>query len=482
MKLINKALIKKITDSRKYSKFGRLHIKDAMHLDHNDSHQAIDNFQSFCIQNRCPIQMKGISSINKSILRHFQHSNLDNKSENKCNDDKKKVKKVVQPEINLERKKNFNPYITAFKSEYFVDKTDFIAEVLKLDPNTNHLICGPLRWGKSTNLRMLEMFFEAPNHEKSKLQDQSSNPNRKFFEGTKIFKDHPQLFDQHFGKYPVLYFDFSNVKCLTPARFETALFGATNTIKIKYKKMFEGTKIKSSFMEFAKHLTQEKETIFTFLINLCALLEDVYERPPILLFDECDEPIRYLIQKCKNEDDYEAVIDIFNDFYLTLLKTNTSREYVIMTGITRLSKATVISPSIIKDHQLVAGQFANFYSFTKSDVDYLLKKFNYSSKNFDNLSELLNEMYNGYNINNHKIYNCFSILNALTYIKTICPNDTKFNIEQIKKGLLPYWYNTYKLDSLKSIFRSWICYSLIKRLLTEKFIKSPLLFMNEVDY
>lgn len=76
---------------------------------------------------------------------------------------------------------------------YFIDKTLFIKEILESGTKVN-LFPRPRCFGKTLNMTMSRYFFENTNQEE----------NRKLFENTAITSE--LLFNNKFGKYPVIFF------------------------------------------------------------------------------------------------------------------------------------------------------------------------------------------------------------------------------------------------------------------------------------
>ena len=93
-------------------------------------------------------------------------------------------------------------FFREFKSDnfYYVDKTGFIAELLRTRGSVN-LFTRPRRFGKSLNMDMLKSFFEI-------------GADASLFEGLEISRD-TELFGQHLGKYPVISISLKDVKILS---------------------------------------------------------------------------------------------------------------------------------------------------------------------------------------------------------------------------------------------------------------------------
>jgi len=80
----------------------------------------------------------------------------------------------------------------------FLDKMFLIAEFLENNAHVS-LVLQPRRFGKTTNLTMLERFFAIPIH------PDNEDHCKDLFKDTMLIKQHPDLFCDHFCKYPVIY-------------------------------------------------------------------------------------------------------------------------------------------------------------------------------------------------------------------------------------------------------------------------------------
>lgn len=91
------------------------------------------------------------------------------------------------------------------KGYRFVDKSFFIEQVLT-DPAKVLLLPRPRRFGKTLNLSMLRYFLEKPKEKNDLTQEERRN----LFAGLEIEKS-DKLWT-HFGKYPVMFLTFKDVK------------------------------------------------------------------------------------------------------------------------------------------------------------------------------------------------------------------------------------------------------------------------------
>ena len=243
-------------------------------------------------------------------------------------------------------------------SEYFVDKTDFIIEALKIPIGEVCFISAPRRWGKSTNLNMLKMFFDINQVNSQKFNKSTNqnmeeetggirkrrssivgplnNPRRMLFEGTNIFKNQ-ELFNCHFGRYPVIYMNLVTHKDLTSEEVLGTLYDDGNSLRRQYGYIEKNKKIAKRYREAVKRLEEKNlDGINFFFLELCKLLFLYHGTQPVILKDECDQPVSYVIRNCNDKDEYAKIIEIYKSFFVSLLQTNTAREFTVLTGVTRL--------------------------------------------------------------------------------------------------------------------------------------------------
>ena len=101
----------------------------------------------------------------------------------------------------------------------FLDKTSLISEFIECNSKVSFVV-RPRRFGKTINLTMLRDFFSIPVH------PDNENYRRELFVDTKIMKERPDLFDDYFCKYPVIFLSLK-VWCLlstSSSRLPSKLF------------------------------------------------------------------------------------------------------------------------------------------------------------------------------------------------------------------------------------------------------------------
>lgn len=101
---------------------------------------------------------------------------------------------------------NYTPGVSEFsKFGTFIDKSLFIMEFMIYGDQAN-LITRPRRFGKSTNLSMLNDFLAPPSTEEEGVERLS------LFKNLKIFKFN-WFVKSNFGKWPVIHISFKVSKC-----------------------------------------------------------------------------------------------------------------------------------------------------------------------------------------------------------------------------------------------------------------------------
>ena len=256
------------------------------------------------------------------------------------------------------------------------------------------LFTRPGRFGKTLNISMLKYFFDIENKDK----------NKKLFEGLKIFNS--KYMDEQ-GKYPVIFISLKDLKADTWEKcFE-------NIKKSMYKlfNKYEFIKEKLNFVEKKQfdeiwEMTGSKESFKTSLLDLSDYLCKYYGKKVIVLIDEYDFPIINAFDKGY----YNEMIEFFQVFYSSVLKTNDSLKYGIMTGITRIIKEGIFSGlNNLKVDTILNKKYAEYFGLVENEVIEMLDYFNMKYK-----IEEVREWYNGYIFGDKQIYNSWSIVNYLS--------------------------------------------------------------------
>lgn len=287
------------------------------------------------------------------------------------------------------------------KSAYYVDKTNFIEDVLSEQVVS---YTRPRRFGKTLNMSMLYYFFSIKEKGNSYL-----------FDGLNISKNKDVLKVQN--KYPTIFISLKEMKSLT---FDAQISSFSNVI---YELLEKNLEILSS-----DQLSDTTKDILNKLHNRSSSAEDLkislrvitnalytyYHQKVIVLIDEYDVPLQAAYQN----NYYEEMVEFLRSVFSSTLKTNDALEKGVMTGCLRISKESIFTG--------LNNISSEFFGFTELEVKQLLKDYNLSEK-----MDEVKEWYDGYQFGNKEIYNPWS---TLMYVKNIT-QDVSFKP-------ISFWANT----------------------------------------
>ena len=333
------------------------------------------------------------------------------------------------------------------KNHYFVDKTLLIKNVLDNGSKIT-LFTRPRRFGKTLNMSILRRFFEKTEEDNSYLFDRLLISGA----GEKYYK--------YMGQYPVISISLKSMK---QPSFEFALTEFKRIISNEFRRhreIAESDKIFDSDKEDFLNICNRRgdysmyNTSLNFLSNC---LYEVYGQKVIVLIDEYDVPL----ENAYFNGFYEDMINLIRSVFESVLKTNDSLEFGILTGCLRISKESIFTGlNNLSVHSVTDNSFASYFGFTESEVKDVLKYYNLSD-----CFEEIKQWYDGYLFGETEIYNPWSVLK---YIQFALNN--KNHIPQT------YWVNT----SSNNIIHELITKSDrrirddIEKLITGKNIDKPL--------
>ena len=313
---------------------------------------------------------------------------------------------------------NFKEMIN--KNYYYVDKTDFISDVL-----SDHVVLyiRPRRFGKTLNMSMLYYFFS--NKEKD---------NAYLFDGLRINR-YPEVM-KHQNQYPVIFITLKDMKNM---KFENQIEQFASLIADIIKQNIEiidDSILDNDDINRLKRLKSETAQIPELknsLKYLSSYLERYYHQKVIILIDEYDVPL----QSAYVNGYYDEMVDFLRSVFSTALKTNDSLERGVLTGCLRISKESIFTGlnnlnvySILDDHT------STMFGFTAEEVRKLLSDYHMDEK-FDEVKE----WYDGYLFGSYEMYNPWSVLK---YVQ-------KYVQEKAKPE--SYWANTSGNDIIYRYIR-----------------------------
>lgn len=296
------------------------------------------------------------------------------------------------------------------KSAYYVDKTNFIEDVLSEQVVS---YTRPRRFGKTLNMSMLYYFFSIKEKENAYL-----------FDGLNISKNKDALKVQN--KYPTIFISLKEMKSLT---FNAQISSFSNVIYELLEKNLEilsSDQLSDTTKDILYKLHNRSSSIEDLKISLRVItnaLYTYYQQKVIVLIDEYDVPLQAAYQN----NYYEEMVEFLRSVFSSALKTNDALEKGVMTGCLRISKESIFTGlNNFTAYSVLNNISSESFGFTESEVKKLLKDYNLSEK-----MDEVKKWYDGYQFGNKEIYNPWS---TLMYVKNIT-QDVSFKP-------ISFWANT----------------------------------------
>ena len=328
------------------------------------------------------------------------------------------------------------------KDKYYVDKTLLIKDILGSNDVGVYLFVRPRRFGKTSNLSMLDAFFNIRYRGNS------------WFEGLAI-SDYPE-YERYKNQFPVIHLDLGGAKANTYDRFIDGIRNAMSLCFEPHRHLI-GTAglrepVKRIFETLDDGSVKEKDLI-TAVQWLSLALMDEYGVKPIILIDEYDAAV----SDAFGTESHEPMMSFLRELMYASIKGNPYRGMVYITGVMQIAKQSIFSDlNNIVVNNVFSEESDERFGFTESEVRKILADFGYGDR-FDTAKR----WYDGYRFGNADVYNPYSIM--------------YFVSKRCKEG--PYWVGSGKdvliRDLLKSITSEK--YTEIMKLITGGTILSDLM-------
>lgn len=324
---------------------------------------------------------------------------------------------------------------------YYVDKTNIIATLANLPEGTSLLFTRPRRFGKSLMLSMLQAFFEKSKKDKTPLfQD------KKIYQNKEIMRD-------SFQRFPVVHL---NLKNAIGSTYEDLIHKIREAISGEYERhssLLDSEELSEKDKAYFRAILNETASDLDYtssLLKLTAFLEKAWGIKVVVLIDEYDAPAHYAYQN----GFYEPAILFLKQLFSSVLKSNPSLHFAILTGVLQIAKESLFSGlnNLITNSVLSANMDEGF-GFVEEEMSDLLKYYGYQ----DSLDEL-RAWYGNYRFGNAVVYNPLSVLSFL----------------QSGGVFATYWNNTADNTVLGSIIEKMDSVDSLLPLIGHQSISSPI--------
>ncbi|MBQ4255868.1 MAG: AAA family ATPase, partial [Bacilli bacterium] len=303
------------------------------------------------------------------------------------------------------------------KNYYYVDKTLLIKDIIDFFQYRTVLFTKPRRFGKSLNLSMVEYFFS--NH----------GDNRSLFADLKIAKEGEDYL-AHQGRYPVVHINFKDISASSYEDFCNDIIRMISSIFRNFPELIDSKSPfeydKENYLNIANKRSGNIGDYADALKTLTQLLYLHYDKTPcVVLIDEYDTPLSIAYQN----GFFEQAVLFFRKFYSSISKSNPYTFFVLLTGITEISKESIFSEMNNADvYTVVDEEYSQYFGFTQGEIE---KMFAHFGKTPD--IDMLRRYYGGYG-EDGSLFNPWSILNYLN-----------------RGSYEPYWINTGSNFAIKEV-------------------------------
>lgn len=296
---------------------------------------------------------------------------------------------------------------------YLVDKTMMIKELID-NGSAVTLFTRPRRFGKTLNMSMIRRYFEKTEEDNSYL-----------FNGLAI-SGAGEKYKAYMGQYPIINISLKSMK---QASYEDALFQFIKLLSDEFDRhayLLDSEDISEEDMEEFLLIKRRKapvQSYYTALKLLSKCLKKAHKTNVIVLIDEYDVPL----ENAYFNGFYDEMINLIRSVFESVLKTNDSLEFAVLTGCLRISKESIFTGlNNPKVYSVSDAAFSQYFGFTEQEVRELVEYYNISER-----FEEIKTWYDGYRIGKTEIYNPWSLLN---FIDDTIADD----------GCIPdaYWVNT----------------------------------------
>ncbi|MDR1542215.1 MAG: ATP-binding protein [Clostridiales bacterium] len=308
---------------------------------------------------------------------------------------------------------------------YYIDKSLFIKEVVSVGHKVI-LITRPRRFGKSTNISMLNAFFDIDGEEDSSL-----------FSELAIEKE-KDVMDLWYRKHPVINISLSSMANASSHDYALRMLSeiiseecAKKSFLLKSLDISEFTADK--LRRLAKKEAPKEELIHSLKI-LASALRSHFGETVVILIDEYDAPVNHDAQEGFRK---ELLMDL-SSFFGGVFKGNEDIELCVVTGCLRIANESIFTgANNLGVFTAKNKEFSTSFGLTEPEVKKLLQHINFPEK-----LEEVTQWYNGYNFSGALMYNISDVMNyanALTNDPSAAPAN--------------YWANTSSNEIVERSFR-----------------------------
>ncbi|MBQ7498685.1 MAG: AAA family ATPase [Selenomonas sp.] len=281
---------------------------------------------------------------------------------------------------------------------YYVDKTDFIQALIDGHSKVT-LITRPRRFGKTLAMSMLYYFFT--------MEDAGAN--RNLFKGCKI-EAAGEKYMKHQGTKPTIFLSLKDIKQVDFTRMMRSFSSLMQDLYALHSYLLDSDCLNEYDREYFHSIVTRQADSVDLQLSLKKLtvwLQRYHQKAVLLLIDEYDAPIQYAF----DHDYYDEAIEFMRNYLSSALKSNSSLDFAVITGVLRIAKESIFSSlNNLEIASVVSGRYQSAMGFDYHEIEQVATDFNCPQK-----LEEIKDWYDGYNFSGQEIYNPWSVINYILH-------------------------------------------------------------------
>ena len=276
--------------------------------------------------------------------------------------------------------------------KYYVDKSLLIKDMLETNDRGVYLYTRPRRFGKTTNITMLDAFFN--------LEYKGNT----WFEGLTI-SEYPQ-YGRYMNRYPVIKLDFKELTSGTDTEYSYFI----DRVKKVLRDLYVGHRYLSDSLscddkilfDSIVSMKASEGILVDALKDLSRMLYEYHGERTVVLIDEYDQAIT----RTFGSDVQKRIIGLLRGLLSNALKSNEHLQMAYVTGVMQVAKADIFSGlNNLTVNNVFSLRSDERFGFTKSEVGEILEYYGHPEKNGE-----VRYWYDGYLFGNAEVYNPFSVM------------------------------------------------------------------------
>ena len=289
-----------------------------------------------------------------------------------------------------------NPFIAIRENgSSYIDKTHLISEMLSRNDRGVYQIVRPRGFGKTTNLSMMDAFFN--------IRYEGNH----WFDGLEI-SDHPE-FDRFRNAFPVINLDMKDVRGDDKDLFYETM-GEAVTAAFKEHEYILDSPVMRDYqrkrIERCLNGSSERFLLDLEIKNLCGLLEEHHGKHVVILIDEGYR----MLSEGYGTEAFPKIAEYLDDMYCCLLKGNDYLQLGCIVGPAEIAKESIGTSfnNVIPDN-IFSSHYDDAFGFTKDEAAEILSDHGHPEK----IDEAI-LWYGGYRIGEKELINPSSLMGYIS--------------------------------------------------------------------